>query len=120
MLLGFAWGVLANPLLKHDDLKCERCGEDGICKEGVTSTEVTCPNNEKTCLLGMVKVDGKFVEMKNCFPAPVEVVGCVKIIEEAEGEQMVVTSRWFASYAVRTGFDSLYQLPPAHDIPQRY
>lgn len=85
MLLGFAWGVLANPLLKHDDLKCERCGEDGICKEGVTSTEVTCPNNEKTCLLGMVKVDGKFVEMKNCFPAPVEVVGCVKIIEEAEG-----------------------------------
>ena len=66
-------------LEKGAAIKCKQCGDDGVCKEGVEETVVTCTNDSHVCQLMSSRVEVNPVITKSCFQSgPYKYVGCIR------------------------------------------
>ena len=67
--------------LKGFALTCRKCGEDGVCAEGVSESTVECNSTSHSCMLKSSKTDiiNPETTIKDCFDTGnYKFVGCLR------------------------------------------
>lgn len=76
-------------------MNCTKCGDDGICRDGVEEKSISCQEHELSCMYSLFVEEAARIPVKNCFPGFTsntsgvvgheKFQGCIKITSDMPG-----------------------------------